>query len=156
MEVWIVRHAVAEESAPHGGSDFDRRLTERGKERFREFADWLVSRKGSPVVIASSPLVRALQTAELLSKASDLKKKDVIVEGLLGPGLNSSKLLSVLKRHPAERVAIVGHQPDMARTTAELIGGGQFDFGKGHVACIDFESEPQVGLGALRWFVGPE
>jgi phosphohistidine phosphatase len=54
----------------------------------------------------------------------------------------------------AERLAIVGHQPNLSNCLSELIGGGHVAFGKGFVAAVEFR-RPAVGSGQLLWFVGP-
>ena len=64
-------------------------------------------------------------------------------------------LTQFLHDQPAERVALVGHEPDMSQCLADLIGGGQYAFGKGFIAAIEFDSIPAIGAGRLRWLVGP-
>ncbi|MCY2967925.1 MAG: phosphohistidine phosphatase SixA [Planctomycetota bacterium] len=155
MQIWLIRHAVAEEPGDFGGPDFERPLTEKGKKRFRAFADWLAASTGGPAKIVSSPLVRAMETAELLGKAYDIKKRDILEESAVGPGVTAQALLECAQAQGVERLAIVGHQPDLAINTSALLGGGQVVFDKGCVAAIELP-RLAVGSGRLLWFVGPK
>lgn len=156
MDVWLVRHAIAADRAADSEADFDRPLTEHGREVFGGLAQFLVEHLKMPERIVSSPLVRAVQTAELLGRASGLKTKDSILSDVLAPGMNIERLLEFLRRQDVERIALVGHEPDMSRCTSELIGGGRIAFGKGNIASIRFDDALQAGAGELRWFVGPK
>jgi phosphohistidine phosphatase SixA len=59
---------------------------------------------------------------------------------------------------PGERIAIVGHQPDLGRYAAWLIGSkkAQIELAKGGVAGIRFPAEPRKGEGALFCLMDPE
>jgi len=155
MQIWLVRHAVVLEPADFAGSDAERPLTEKGVRRFREFAGWLAEATDGPDVILSSPLVRAVQTAELLSKAFGHKKKEVRQDATLGPGCTAHAILEAAASLKVERVAVVGHQPDLAINTSSLLGGGEVVFDKGCVAAIELP-RLAVGSGRLLWFVGPK
>lgn len=156
MDVWLVRHAIAADRSPHSDADFDRPLTEHGRDVFEDLAEFLAERAKMPERVVSSPLVRAVQTAELLCRAAGLKRKDSLLDDVLAPGINIELLLAFLRRQNVERIALVGHEPDMSRCTAELIGGGRIAFGKGNIACIRFNGLLQAGAGELRWFLGPK
>jgi len=156
MDIWFVRHAIAADRAPHSAADCDRPLTEHGRDVFEDLAEILAEHVKMPERIFSSPLVRAVQTAELLAEAAGLKKKDLAVSDVLAPAVNLERLLDFLREQKVERIALVGHEPDMSRCSSALIGGGQFAFGKGNVACIRFDGVPGPGAGELRWFIGPK
>ncbi|MDX2092373.1 MAG: phosphohistidine phosphatase SixA [Kofleriaceae bacterium] len=70
MRIYLVRHgdAVPEEEA---GSDRDRWLSARGREHARVLGRLLREQRVEPDVILSSPLPRAVQTAELLAQSLD-------------------------------------------------------------------------------------
>jgi len=70
MRIYLVRHgdAVPEEEA---GSDRDRWLSARGREHARVLGRLLREQRLEPDVILSSPLPRAVQTAELLAQSLD-------------------------------------------------------------------------------------
>lgn len=155
MQLWLVRHAVAVDPNEFEGPDIERPLTPKGEKRFLKFVRELAKEVDPPELVLTSPLVRAVQTADVLRRGMGLKKKDVAINELLTPGLDLPRLLEFLATQDPDRIALVGHEPDFSATLSMLIGGGQFAFGKGYVAAVDFEDVPVTGEGRLRWFVGP-
>ena len=160
MRLWITRHAIAEDQSATG-HDEDRRLTAHGEKLFKRFVEGLAEEQRMPQRILSSPLIRAHQTAEILAKASGLKKKQVEMTEQLAPGFLLSNLLQVVNESLNEGaeisdIAVVGHQPEMGAITSQLIGGGHVLFEKGNIACIEFDGAAISGRGHLVWFRGPE
>ncbi len=151
-----MRHAVAVEQEAFDGSDADRPLTDKGQHRFGEFCDWLLGQGAQPTTVVSSPLLRAQQTAAILAKSAGLKNADILSTELLSPGVNVTELLQYLSDQTGDCIALVGHEPDMSLCLSTLVGGGEFAFGKGFVAAIEFESTWAKGAGRLRWLVGPK
>lgn len=156
MQLWLVRHAVAIERDEFEGPDAERPLTDKGRKRFRTFTKWLAQEAPPPGRIVTSPLLRAAQTAEILRKAFGLRKIDLVSSEALAPGAEAAALLELAHQPDLETTVMVGHEPDFSRALTELVGGGQFDFGKGFVAAIDFPETIELGAGQLRWFVGPK
>lgn len=156
MQLWLVRHAVAMEREEFSGADEERPLTEKGRNQFRDFADWLASHTTAPTVIVTSPVLRATQTADIFRKAFSLKKKDVVVAETLSPGAEARLMLELAQQPTGDVVAFVGHEPDFSRALSQFVGGGAFTFGKGFVAAIEFTNELSLGSGSLQWFVGPK
>jgi phosphohistidine phosphatase len=156
MQLWLVRHAVALEREEFDGPDANRPLTDKGRRRFRKFCDWLLDVTEAPQAVVTSPLVRAVDTAAILARSAGLKKSDMITTDLLAPGVDLTALLEVVHEQPGGRVALVGHEPDMSQMLGELLGGGNFSFGKGFIAAVDFSGAPAIGTGRLRWLVGPK
>lgn len=156
MQVWFVRHAIAEDRETFSGPDDERPLTDKGRQQFRAFVEWLAKRGHVPQVVITSPLVRAVETALLLSKASGLKKKYLVFDEALAPGINLEAVLELLRRQTVETVAVVGHEPDFSSVTAQLIGGGRLAFGKGNIACLNFDGPPDRDNAELLWFAGPK
>src|SRR5215831_10281432 len=76
MRVLLIRHAEAEDRAPDAGkpqSDALRPLTQEGRRRFRQASEALKRIEPQIAVVASSPLVRAVETAALVAKQYNLK-----------------------------------------------------------------------------------
>src|SRR5437016_5073253 len=67
MDVYIVRHAIAEEQSSTG-KDADRELTNEGKEKMKEAAAGFAGTGPKIDRILSSPLPRARQTAEIVAR----------------------------------------------------------------------------------------
>ena len=155
MDLYIIRHAWAAERDGSQWPDDDLRpLMEDGKERFAELVEKLVARGMAPQVVATSPLVRCKQTAEIVAAAVPDKPKVVELDELR-PGSDLEGLLrwtaGQVRRY--ERIAWVGHTPDVGRLAAELIGQphGQIRFAKGAVAAIRFDGPAIAGGGELQW-----
>jgi len=155
MELFIIRHAWAEPADdPTWPTDAERPLSEKGRKRFARMAEILVSCGVGPEVIATSPLVRCVQTAELLARAVGRGSQVVVCEDLR-PGGDPAGLFrwtgENCRQH--EQVAWVGHAPDVDHLTAAMIGpgGGQIHFAKGAVAAVQFEDAIRPAAGELRW-----
>jgi phosphohistidine phosphatase len=156
MDLYIVRHAwAADRDDPQWPEDDLRPLTEEGKERFARMAALLAGRGLTPEIVATSPLVRCLQTARLLAAA--LGRVEVVELDQLRPGGDLDGLLrwTVRQARTHRQIAWVGHAPDVDRLAAALIGDGQglIHFAKGSVAAIRFDGPPALAGGELRWLV---
>jgi phosphohistidine phosphatase len=157
MDLYILRHAWAFDRDLSRWPDDDLRpLTDEGKKRFAGFVEKLVERGMTPQVIASSPLVRCVQTAKIL--AGGIPEKPKVVElDELRPESDLAGLLPWTARQSKEfdNIAWVGHAPDVGELVAELIGEsrGQIHFAKGAVAAIRFDEPPARQRGELQWLV---
>jgi phosphohistidine phosphatase len=154
MDLYIIRHAwAAERDDSRWPDDGMRPLTAEGRERFARFVKRLVGVGVAPGVIATSPLVRCVETAEILAAAIDGPKLVKLDE--LQPGSDLQGLLRWTAKQSAKhkQIAWVGHAPDVDRLAAALIGdgGALIRFSKGAVAAIRFDNEPAVRQGELQW-----
>jgi phosphohistidine phosphatase len=157
MELFIIRHAWAAERDDSAYADDSLRpLTAKGCNRFARMVDVLIPGGLAPQLIASSPMLRCVQTAEILAKALGEKSRVVERKELL-PGGDPKHLLAWTEEHASglEQVAWVGHAPDVGHLAAALIGldNGWLDFKKGAIAAIGFPGSPELGRGELRWLV---
>jgi len=158
MNLYIVRHAIAEETA-RSGRDADRVLTADGKERMRKAAEGLRALEVRIDRILTSPYRRALETAQILAAA--LGGVDVRELDELAAGANPTTVLAALKPHRTlESIALVGHQPDLGHIASQVMTGSPdacpIGFKKGAVACFEIES-PRIPLrGELVWLMTPK
>lgn len=139
-----MRHGPAEDSSP-SGSDAERDLTLAGRERVRAAAKALLLASEAPLQIVSSPLVRALQTAEIVAATVDPDAKSVLVSTRreLAPAGNALSLLSELRVLKRRRVMVVGHEPDVSTLAATLLGKPlPRGFMKGMVLGLSVADEP--------------
>lgn len=160
MRILLVRHAIAEDRetwAEQSDDDGLRPLTADGRDKMRRVARGLAALEPSVDLIASSPLVRAKETAEILAAAWGGKEISTISH--LAPGADRRVLGAWLARRRGEElVALVGHEPDLGElATAWLTGSGNsfLAFKKGGAALVEFPRGPESGAGVLRWFVTP-
>ena len=156
MDLYIVRHAWAgQRDDSRWPDDGMRPLTAEGKERFARVVKKLADAGMAPGIIATSPLVRCVETAEILAGAIGGAK--IVKLDELQPGSDLQGLLQWTARQAAkhEQIAWVGHVPDVNRLTAALIGdaGALIHFAKGAAVAIRFDGEPAVATGELQWLV---
>ncbi len=148
--LYIARHAWAEDFG-EDGTDFSRRLTKKGIKRFRKMARRLAEAGMQVDVIATSPLIRTQQTAEILAEEL-FEHPAVVTVDALGPGSDWAAMLEWTLEQDAARVAWVGHSPCVGRLGAMAIGDGSalVRMQKGSVASIRLDD----GLGhpgELAW-----
>ncbi len=154
-QLYVIRHAVAEDVAADG-DDHARPLTRKGRRRFARLVQRL-ARAGMAVdLIATSPLVRTRQTAEILAEELAGQPPVVVVDALV-PGSDWHAIVEWTIAQDAASVAWVGHAPCVGRLVALSIGDGSaaIRMDKGAVASIAFAD----GLGHpgdLEWLVMPD
>jgi len=156
MILYIVRHAWADHHGAAEWADDDQRpLTAEGRERFARVAKTLVARGVSPSIVATSPLVRCRQTAELLAAAVGSEPPVVELDALRPHGELATLVAWTAEQAKAhDQIAWVGHAPDVGRMVAALIGQGAWiRLSKGAAAAIEFDEEPAPGSGELQWLV---
>ena len=149
MELYFLRHGEAD-WPDWKKSDDERPLTKRGKKQMRDAAKFLDRLKVRPDLIVTSPLPRAAQTAEI---AADYLKAKLRKDELLAPGFGPSKLRTVIKRHRAKVLMLVGHEPDFTQVISELTGAS-LKLSKGGVALLDVDPESEEGK--LLWLFPPK
>jgi phosphohistidine phosphatase len=154
MQIYLVRHAIAEPGGSAWPDDSLRPLTEEGRRRFAAASAGLSRFEGVPERILTSPYVRARQTAELLAAEGG---SACVVESFpaLEPGHSPSTILARVRKHNGDRVALVGHEPDLGQLAATLLGTERpIPFKKGAVCRIDVEWR-RAATGTLIWFLPP-
>lgn len=156
MHILVVRHAPAEDAAFPGGLDAARGLTSKGRKLFSEFVERFVKPNTQLDLVLYSPLVRTVQTAEILAQGTNLEPHQMRVEPLLAPGRAIDELALSIQQIRSNCLALVGHSPDVGLLASHLIGGGTLDFKKGCIACIEFVGNVEPGMGQLVWFASPK
>ncbi len=161
MLVLLVRHAKAEARSllrPGAKMDARRPLTDAGRKRMRKAAKALHRLVPGVDVIASSPLIRARETAEILARRYD--DLDVIELTPLSPGGSERELLDWLREQRADAtVVLVGHEPDLGLLASWLLTGkksASTPLRKGAGCLIRFAEAPAAGGGALEWMLTPK
>ena len=152
MKLYLVRHAEAIER-PGTLPDAQKYLTAKGRLAFREIARRVRNAGAAPDIIFSSPLLRAVQTAEILSER--LKHRgDIVVTRELAPGFDHEALRSLLYGEESMReAAFVGHEPDLGMLTAFLLFPAvvDFPFRKGAVTAVETGKDVSRGSARFLW-----
>jgi len=111
---------------------------------------------GLPTRIITSPLVRAVQTAEILSETLRYDG-EVIVDPRLAPGFDVVMLSAVLDDWPSEKeIAFIGHEPDLGGILTRLLSLPHgFAMRKGAIAALDLPNSGEpFGAGFVWLFTG--
>ena len=117
MMLCFLRHAEAEDSA---ASDHERKLTPKGLEQAAKAGKFLARAGILPDLIITSPVVRAKQTAAIVSH---LLGVDLVEARWLSCGMEPKDCLSGISAFSSkESILLVGHEPDFSETIAALIG----------------------------------
>jgi phosphohistidine phosphatase len=154
MKLLLVRHAIAVPSGTPGIADEERPLTNRGRKRFRKAARGLARIVPRPDLLLTSPLPRALETAEIAAGAWG--EVTPTTEPLLAGGQVADVIAAVLARGENGVVALVGHEPGISKLLAHLVGAAaeRLPFKKGGAALVAMDDESS-GRGRLVWFLPP-
>jgi len=157
MEIYLIRHAIAEDRENWNEPDELRPLTKDGEKKMRRVAQGLRALDPKFTHLYSSGLTRARQTAEIVRKA--LKLEDIRETEALTPDAAPQEILPVLNELPANAVAgLVGHEPHMSSLLGFLLTGqrGSFAvFKKGGIACVEVNHPVDAGKATLRWMMEP-
>lgn len=151
MKLYLVRHAEAIERSGTT-PDASRYLTTRGRLAFREIARQVRKNGGAPEVIFTSPLLRAVQTAEIL--AERLRHEGpVVVTRELSPGFGLPALGELLAGPEGfAEAAFVGHEPDLGELAATLLSlSGGFPLRKGAVVALEADRCAPKGTAKFLW-----
>lgn len=160
MNLLIIRHAIAEDKdewAETGRSDDERPLTDEGRRKMAQVAKGLRSVVDHIDVLATSPLVRARQTADVVAEEFDgavLKTTDAMI-----PETPFEDTVRWLGEHsPKKVVAIVGHEPHLGALATWLLTGAEeshIEFKKGAACLIEFDGRAERAKGRLCWSLTP-
>ncbi len=123
MKLYVMRHGPAEDDAVTG-RDADRVLTPSGRDRVRSVARALADDGEAPLFLLSSPLLRSVQTAEIVAAAVKIADREGTVEirRELAPGGDAAGLVPKLFAQKMKRTMLVGHEPDLSALIARLVG----------------------------------
>lgn len=163
--LFLIRHAKAESAI--GQDDYERALTNRGRDDARRIASALAGRERLPEVLVHSGALRTLQTAEIFAaqwpRRVDLQEEIALYDASQAMLFNRARALS----DSVETVGFVGHNPGIGELAAKLAGHGDYPelrrlsakYPTCAVAVIDFEIDAWRALdrkgGALALFVTP-
>jgi phosphohistidine phosphatase len=145
MRLLLVRHGKAIEHATDLGTgpradaatrDAARWLTDEGRRRTRDVGRRLAADGVVPTRMLTSPLVRAVQTAEALAASLDFAGP-VEVRAALVPGARPEDMAAELGEARDQTLALVGHEPHLSALVGHLLG-------------VEFPSLPKSAVAALR------
>lgn len=156
MLTLFIRHAAAEDRTGFAGTGLDdslRPLTSEGRKRMRLAVRGLGRMVKHLDVIATSQLVRAVETAGLLSRVFEKARAIELTE--LNPTAPVDTLCHWIGRQsPAACIALVGHEPHLGRCISKLLTGRSRPIvvmKKGAACLLEFSGEIAPGKARLLW-----
>ena len=156
MEIYLLRHAIAEDGAP-GRPDAERALTAEGRDKLRRVLKRARQAEVAPSLILSSPYRRAMETAEIAAQMLAYPGRIVESRSLVPDG-SPHEVWDELRTHRSESaILLASHEPLMSATAAFLLGVAslQVEMKKAALVRIDcdrFGGEPR---GVLKWMLTP-
>lgn len=157
MKIFLIRHAEAAEiNSGIIESDDYRYITSNGRKLTIKTAKFLRDYFKDPEKIYTSPLIRAVQTAEAIA-VSIKYKHDIFPVNELRNEYSTASFQKLLKENAdLESVAFVGHEPKMSYFVKILTGKRElnFSFGKTGVCLIDYDIEKETG--EFKWYFNPK
>lgn len=178
MNLLVVRHAIAMDqedfqraaraSARAKGADEDieandelRPLTDDGARKMKKNAKGIAKLVDRPDLLVTSPLIRAVQTAQILDEHG-WHGVSRAVTNTLKPGTEPSEFLAWLKSRDEAKskstIAIVGHEPHLSSLVSWLLTSSSrsiFDLKKGGACLLEFKAGIEKGRAKLLWLSTP-
>jgi phosphohistidine phosphatase len=152
MNVGFFRHGIAVPHGTPGVAEAERPLTPEGRKKTARAAKGLQALDLGFDEIYTSPLPRALQTAEILSEALRLGKPKIL-DALL-PGTPARHLLDEVRRLSAKSPLLVGHEPLLSAAVSNAVcrgAKGSFELKKAGLALLELEKSG----AALKLLLSP-
>ncbi len=161
MDLLVIRHAIAEDRqtfARTGKSDELRPLTREGRLRMQRAAAGLRAVVPHIDLLATSPLVRAAQTAIIVAEVyGDVQP--IELDELRPEGDSQSLERWLNSQEPDSTVALVGHEPSLSFHVSWLTAQSDdafVEFKKGGTCLLRFYEGVFSGGAILRWMMTPK
>lgn len=158
MRVVLFRHGPAGERDPaKWPDDAQRPLTAKGEQRTAAAAAGLRRLRPDVRHLFTSPLLRALQTTQIVARVLALHGPVETWEELSG-GVPLREVVARLSQvPPSSTIVLVGHEPDLGRLAGSLLFGETraIPLRKAGACCLLFEDTPRAGGAHLQWVASP-
>lgn len=154
MILYLMRHADAGVARDNPTLDAKRGLVKEGKEQCMLMARVLAALKAPVDCIVSSPLKRALQTAQFVGTELGFEGKVEISSALSPEGSFAQFQALMAKYADRDGVLAVGHNPNVFQFLGRLVtgnGGANVRMRKASIARIDLDKHP----ARLQWLIDP-
>lgn len=151
MNVGFFRHGPAVAVGTAGVAESDRPLTKDGRRKTLEAARGLLSLDLGIDAVYTSPLPRALETAEIVAGVLKLPTPKIL--DALGPGGSARRLLEGLRGLDAESPLLVGHEPLLSAAVSLAVCGdpnGGFEMKKAGLAWVELDTAAARPRGLLK------
>ena len=156
MELYVLRHAIAQEGGP-GRPDSERALTSEGREKLRAVLKRAREAGMAPSLILTSPYVRAVQTAEEAAAVLAFQGRIEHLRALEPDGSPDGVWEEIRARKNEPAILLSGHEPLLSAVVALLLGAPslQVDMKKAALVRLDCDRFGAQPRGALKWMLTP-
>lgn len=156
MIVYVMRHAEAVEGNDTLQDNW-RYLSEKGRSAAEKMSSAIAKNGPKARLTITSPLTRAVQTAEIAGENA-CRKNVIVASELLLPGADVSKLVDYLKGGlTSKRVMLVGHEPQLGLLVATLLGREDevVSLKKGACVALELDSQHADKPAGFLWYQIP-
>lgn len=156
MIVYFLRHASANQHKILPKKDDKRPIDQVGEQQCHDVGRALVALGVKVDAVISSPLTRAVQTAELAVRELGYKDR-IVISDAMRPEASYDQFHDLLVHYAnKDAIMVVGHNPSITEFLLHLMTGNEpsdcVDFKKGAVAKVDVQGEK----GVLKWLFTPK
>ena len=164
MNLFILRHAIASDPGkdrlPKNLPDADRPLSSKGQQKLWRSTEAMRAMELKFDAVVSSPLLRARQTALIVTEAFELRRKLVLTDHLAPEGSPKLLIEQINELGPrAKNILVVGHEPYLSRLISLLISGSTMaaiDLRKGGLAKLEIEELRYARCATLAALLTPK
>jgi len=157
MDLFVLRHGKAGQSSG-GPDDRKRALTADGKDEIRNVGKWMRRKKFGFEVIATSPLTRAYETADIVARSLGQKERLAVWEELAPGGDLDTICYQAAQSGEDTAILLTGHEPLLSMLISRTIAGNDtvsIILAKGGLAKIRNYSFDKRPSGDLQWLLTP-
>lgn len=152
MILYIMRHGEAVDASRELADEW-RYLTDTGRSQADRTISGIIKLGPKPRLTLTSPLTRAVQTAEIAARKA-CRRNRVQASTLLLPGGDIRKLVEHINEcRDHKRLLLVGHEPQLGALTATLLGRTSGDIALKKGACVALELKPEKA--DFLWYLIP-
>jgi phosphohistidine phosphatase len=156
MILYVMRHAEAVEGSETLPDEW-RFLTEKGRATTEKMSSLIGKYGPKPRLTITSPLTRAVQTAEIVAQKA-CRRNTVVANVLLALDGDINELVTFLKGLKDDaRVMLVGHEPQLGSLVATLLGSADkpMPLKKGSCVALQLKSGRKSKPAEFLWYLIP-
>ncbi len=152
MNIFLLRHGKAARPSQMVPSDYQRSLTISGRRQIEKIGSVIKKMGIRPDILASSPLVRAMQTASIVSGHV---KCDVVTWEELKPEIIPEVTTKSVLAAGVDSVMLVGHEPHLSGMVSSMVcdSAVSLSIKKGGLVCVNIMPS---GAGIIRYMLTPK
>jgi phosphohistidine phosphatase len=156
MRIYLLRHGIAEDAGPRT-PDSQRQLTDKGRHRLAAVLKIARRAEVQPGLVLSSPLIRAVQTAEMAREILETEAPVQLTPALV-PEASPQEVWQELRGlRTFDEILLAGHEPLLSQLTSWLLGAPALQVHMGKAALVSIEMDNFRGdpRGILNWMLTP-